>query len=83
MPKVSIIVLNWNGKKFLKNCLDSLAQLTYPELEIIVVDNNSEDGSQKFVKTNYPKIILIENKENYGFAKGNNIGFGASKGIIF
>ena len=80
MSKVSIIVLNWNGKKFLKNCLDSLAQLTYPQLEIIVVDNNSKDGSQEFLKENYRKAILIENKENYGFAKGNNIGLKASTG---
>ncbi len=80
MPTVSIIVLNWNGKKFLKNCLDSLVQLTYPQVEIIVVDNNSTDDSQEFVKTNYQKVILIENKENYGFAKGNNIGFKASTG---
>lgn len=80
MSKVSIIVLNWNGKKFLKNCLDSLQKVTYSPLEIIVVDNNSKDGSQEFVKTNYEKVILIENKENYGFAKGNNIGFEISKG---
>lgn len=85
MPKVSIIVLNWNGKKFLKNCLDSLRKVTYPSLEIIIVDNNSTDGSQEFVKKNYPKFILIENKKNYGFAKGNNIGFHASRGkyILF
>ena len=80
MPEVSIVVLNWNGKKFLKNCLDSLAQLTYSRVEIIVVDNNSKDGSQEFVRTNYQNAILIENKENYGFAKGNNIGFEASTG---
>lgn len=80
MSKVSIIVLNWNGKKFLKDCLNSLAKLTYPQVEIIVVDNNSTDGSQEFVKVNYQKVILIENKENYGFAKGNNIGFKASTG---
>src|SRR3989344_3239284 len=80
MSKVSIIVLNWNGKKFLKNCLDSLTQLAYPQVEIIVVDNNSKDGSQEFVKENYRKAILIENKENYGFAKGNNIGLKASTG---
>lgn len=80
MPKVSIIVLNWNGKKFLKDCLDSLKKLTYPSLEVIVVDNNSTDGSSEFVKRNYPKFTLIENKRNYGFAGGNNIGFHASGG---
>lgn len=85
MPKVSIIVLNWNGVNFLKNCLKSLNKLTYKSLEIIIVDNGSTDGSQKFIKENYPKFILIENKKNYGFAEGNNIGFRASKGkyILF
>jgi len=80
MPKVSVVVLNWNGKKFLKNCLDSLLKLTFSQVEIIVVDNNSTDGSQEFIKKNYKKVILIENKENYGFAKGNNIGFKTSTG---
>lgn len=85
MPKVSIIILNWNGKRFLKNCLDSLEKLTYSSLEVIVVDNNSIDGSSEFIQKNYPKFTLIKNKENYGFAKGNNIGFHASSGkyILF
>ena len=85
MPKVSIIVLNWNGKKFLKNCLDSLKKLTYPNLEIIIVDNYSTDGSQAFVKKKYSEFKLLENKKNYGFAEGNNIGFSASTGkyILF
>ncbi len=80
MSKVSIIVLNWNGKKFLKNCLNSLQKLNYNSVEIIVVDNNSTDGSAEFVKKNYPKVIFVENKENYGFAKGNNIGYEKTKG---
>lgn len=80
MSKVSIVVLNWNGRKFLKKCLDSLQKLTYPQIEIIVVDNNSTDGSQQFIKKNYPKVILIANKKNYGFAQGNNIGFQKSSG---
>lgn len=80
MISVSIIVLNWNGKEFLKNCLDSLQKLTYPHVEIIVVDNNSNDGSRELVKKKYSHVVLIENKENYGFAKGNNIGFKKAKG---
>src|SRR3989344_1910928 len=80
MPTVSIIVLNWNGKIFLRDCLNSLKKITFPEVEIIVVDNNSTDGSQELVKKNYKQVILIENKDNYGFAKGNNIGFKKSKG---
>ena len=75
MTKVSIVIVNWNGKKFLKNCLDSLRKITYNPVEIIVVDNNSTDESGTFVKKYYPKVKLIENKKNYGFAGGANIGF--------
>lgn len=85
MPIVSIIVLNWNGKGFLKDCLTSLKKITYPKIEVIIVDNNSTDGSQEFIKNNFPHFRLIENKKNYGFAKGNNIGWKASRGeyILF
>lgn len=78
--KVSIIILNWNGKKFLKNCLISLKKVNYQPLEIIVVDNHSSDGSQDYVKRFHPQVKLIENRENYGFAKGNNLGFKAASG---
>src|SRR3989344_1603440 len=74
MIKVSIVIVNWNGKKFLKNCLDSLQKLTYNTVEIIVVDNNSIDGSGAFVKKYYPKVKLIENDKNYGYAGGASIG---------
>jgi len=80
MSLVSLIILNWNGKHFLNDCLKSVSRIKYKPLEVIVVDNNSTDGSQEFVKKNYPKFKLIENKENFGFAEGNNIGFRASKG---
>ncbi len=80
MVKVSVIVLNWNGKQYLQDCLKSLSKITYKNLEIIVVDNNSSDGSVAFVKKSFPHIRIIENKKNYGFAKGNNIGFAVSKG---
>ena len=80
MPKVSIVVLNWNGKLYLKDCLDSLQKVIYKNLEIIVVDNASIDGSVEFIRKNFPKVKIIKNKKNYGFAKGNNIGFKASKG---
>lgn len=74
MNKVSIVIVNWNGKKFLKNCLDSLKKITYSPVEIIVVDNNSTDGSEAYVKKYYPKVKLIENEKNYGYAGGANIG---------
>jgi len=77
-PKVCIIVLNWNGKDLLKKCLDSLLNLTdYPNYKVIVVDNRSTDGSQEFVKKNYPQVDLLELDKNYGFTGGNN------RGIIY
>lgn len=83
-PLCSIIILNYNSKLYLKNCLDSLMKQTYPNFEIIVVDNASTDDSLKIMK-NYPKIKLIKNKSNLGFAGGNNVGIRSSKGkyVVF
>jgi len=78
-PMCSIIVLNYNSKLFLKNCLDSISKQTYPNFEIIVVDNASTDDSLKILK-NYPKIKLIKNRSNLGFAGGNNVGITKSRG---
>ena len=76
LPLISVIVLNFNGKGFLKDCLDSLFSLNYPKenLEIILVDNASSDGSVEFAGFNYKDVKIIKNDRNYGFAKGNNIG---------
>ena len=73
-PLVSIVVLNLNGKKHLKDCLPSLQRQNYKNIEIIVVDNNSTDGSLEFVKNTYPKVKLIASKKNLGFTGGNNLG---------
>lgn len=72
-PKVSIIILNWNGKEDTIECLESLKNITYPNYEILLVDNGSTDGSVKFFKERYPEIEIIENGENLGFAEGNNV----------
>ncbi len=74
MPKVSIVILNWNGRKFLQTCLSSLAKLRYPSFEIIVVDNNSSDDSVEFIHKKFPKVKVVASKVNNGFARGNNIG---------
>jgi GT2 family glycosyltransferase len=74
-PKVSIVFVNWNGKKYTTDLIESLKKIKYKNYEIIVVDNNSSDGSQKELKKKYRKeIILIENKENLGLAEGTNVG---------
>ena len=78
---VSIIILNWNGKDYTGSCLQSIYKNTnYGAYEIIVVDNGSTDGSQEMIKSKFPKVRLIENKRNVGFAGGNNIGIRASSG---
>jgi GT2 family glycosyltransferase len=73
-PTVAIIILNWNGWEDTLECLNSLEKIEYPNYDVLVVDNNSSDGSSKIIKENYPDINLIKNEKNYGFAEGNNIG---------
>ena len=85
-PFVSIIVINWNGEKYLRNLLPILEKQTYPKnkYEIVVVDNNStKDDSINFVKSNFPKLNLIENSKNDGFAGGCNLGIVNSRGDYY
>ena len=87
MPKskVSVIIPHWNGIDILKDCLDSLTKSSYPNLEIIVVDNASTDGSSEWISYKYPDINLIQNTKNHGYAGGCNIGAEQSSGdyLIF
>lgn len=78
----SIVIPNWNGKHFLQTCLDSLRAQTHGHLEVIIVDNASSDGSQDYIKTNYPEVILIELRENQGFTGACNIGMESATGEI-
>lgn len=73
-PKVSIIIVNWNGEQYIKDCLASVFTQFYKNFQVIFVDNGSEDKSVSFVKDNFPEVNLITLDKNYGFAKGNNIG---------
>ncbi len=78
MIKVTVIIPNYNGKNFLKECLESLKNQNY-SFEAIIIDNDSHDGSVAYIKKNYPEFIIIENKENLGFAAAANQGIKASK----
>jgi GT2 family glycosyltransferase len=70
---VSIIIVNYNTKELLFNCLDSIFKQTKElSFEVIVVDNNSEDGSVLMIKKNFPSVLLIENNNNIGFGAANN-----------
>jgi len=71
-PKVSIVILNWNGLEDTSECLRSVMDLEYDNREVIVVDNGSVDGSVKTLQSLFPSITIMENKENVGFARANN-----------
>jgi len=75
MIETAVIIANWNGKKYLKDCFDSLQRQTYQNFKIIFVDNGSEDGSAEFVRENYPETEIKEISHNVGFAAGYNLGF--------
>lgn len=72
--KVFVVILNFNGAKTLQNCLAAVFQSDYPGLEVIVVDNNSTDGSLEEARIKYSKAHFIKNSKNVGFSKGNNVG---------
>jgi GT2 family glycosyltransferase len=74
MPKVSIVMRNKNRFSLTSDCIKSLEKLTYPNYEIIVVDDGSTDESPKMLKTTFPHIILLRNKEYLGYCKGLNVG---------
>jgi len=71
-PKVAVVILNWNGLKYLRQFLPSVMTSVWPNLEIIVGDNASNDGSVEFLKQEYPSIRIIQNDRNYGFTGGYN-----------
>jgi GT2 family glycosyltransferase len=72
-PLVSVILVNYNAKKWLKGCLDSLRAQTYRNFEVVLVDNASADGGAGFVEKNYRKVRIIRNRTNEGFARANNL----------
>ena len=73
-PKVTILIPNYNGKKWLEQCLLTVEKSTYPNKEILVVNNGSTDQSGEFLKKNYPNVRVIEIKKNRGYAGANNLG---------
>lgn len=79
-PEVSIVILNYNGKRWLKKCLLSVKKVSYKPFEVILVDNNSSDGSVEYVKNNFQFVKMVVLSSNLGYAKGNNIGAQKARG---
>lgn len=77
---ISVITANYNGKRFLESFFNSVYAQTYKNIEVIMVDNNSRDDSVEYVRKNYPGVKIVENKENSGYAGGNNLGMKESQG---
>ena len=81
MIDISVIIVNWNTKTLLLDCVASLYQTTREaKMEIIVVDNASTDGSVDAMRQSFPQVKIIENLQNFGFAKANNIGIRKAQG---
>ncbi|MEC7918820.1 MAG: glycosyltransferase family 2 protein [Candidatus Neomarinimicrobiota bacterium] len=71
-PKVHLIVLNWNDKEISKKCLSSIEKVSYSNYEVLIVDNNSQDGSVQFFKEHFPQYDILALDKNLKYAGGNN-----------
>ncbi len=80
LPKVSVIIVNWNGKHFLAPCLNSLKKQTFKDFKAILVDNASTDGSVGLIRKKFPFVKVIQNAKGIGFPEACNIGIAASRG---
>jgi len=79
-PLVSIIIVNYEHAEITCKCIESLNNISYPNFEILVVDNNSPTDNPQIIKKRFPNIIFIQNPINYGFAAGNNFGIMRARG---
>ena len=77
---VSVVVVNYNGARYLDRCISAALAQDYPDLEVIVVDNASSDGSPDLLDEKFPGVLVVRNRENLGFAGGTNTGIRASHG---
>jgi O-antigen biosynthesis protein len=81
-PRVTVMVLNWNGKALLASCLPPLLEQDYAGYEVVVIDNGSEDGSIDYVREQFPTAGILDNGENLGFSGGLNAGMRQAEGEI-
>lgn len=72
-PRVAIIIVSWNNKDILPDCIQSIRDQTYTNHDTFLIDNDSKDGTAEFVTSKFPEVALIKGGSNLGFAKGNNV----------
>ena len=80
MARVSLILVTWNSARFLPRCLDGIAQQTFGDIEVIVVDNGSSDDSVAIVRERFPNATIIRNAANEGFSRAVNQGIARATG---
>jgi len=78
--RLSVVTVNWNSREDLAACLESLVTQSHQDLEVIVIDNASEDGSVELVRGRFPQFIVLPQASNLGFAEGCNVGIAAATG---
>jgi GT2 family glycosyltransferase len=81
VPLVVAVVLNWNRREETLACLDALARSTHPALQVVVVDNGSEDGTADAVAAAHPRVDVVRSEVNLGFAGGNNLGLARARAL--
>jgi hypothetical protein len=82
-PLVSVLVLNYNGKRFLDDCFQSVLSATYPNCEVVMIDNKSTDDSVAYMKKNYPQVKIFQTGADAGFSRAYNMGFEIAQGKYF
>jgi GT2 family glycosyltransferase len=78
-PRLTVVIPNWNGERFLSLCLGSLQRQTFPDFETVLVDNGSSDGSLSLVERDFPEVRILALGHNRGFSAAVNAGIGASE----
>jgi hypothetical protein len=73
-PLVYVIILNYNGRRWIEACVGALLNTDYDNFRLIVVDNASSDGSIELIRSSYPQVQILVNERNLGFSEGNNVG---------
>lgn len=71
-PSISVVIVSWNALPLLKKCLPSVVATDWPDVEVVLADNGSDDGSAEWVEANLPGVRIIRHPENWGFCRGNN-----------